>query len=66
MKQVCEGAVYVKDGEDVTVIARLEPSVFDPNQSYDVAQTYRVVANSFGPTLELMPLKKNTTIIEHI
>jgi hypothetical protein len=59
------GPIYVKDGEDISIIATLSPSVSDPCGDYPaVAQTFRVIANSFGPTLTLIPLRSEVTRYE--
>jgi hypothetical protein len=56
------GPIYVKDGEDISIIATLSPTVGDPSGEYPaVAQTFRVIANSFGPTLTLVPLRSDVT-----
>jgi len=56
--------VYVKDGQDISVIAELGPSVYDPaGIKTGVAQTFRVIANSFGPNLKLVPLVDKVTIL---
>lgn len=49
--------IRVKDGEDISILAELQPSVADPVLAIPaVAQTFRVIANSFGPTLSLTAL----------
>ena len=48
--------IYVKDGDTVVFIAKMEPSVSDPALEIPgVAQAFRVIANSYGPTLLLVP-----------
>lgn len=64
--KTAEGCVpnvlMVEDGDTISIIAKLEPSVSDPALSVPgVAQSYRVVANSFGPTLTLVPLTDKIT-----
>ena len=49
--------IHLKDAENLTVIVRVDPSVADPTGEFPaVSQVYRVVANSYGPTLQLVPL----------
>lgn len=49
----------VKDGDTISIIATVGPSVYDPAATIEaVAQSYRVVANFNGqPVLALVPLK---------
>ena len=59
--------IYLKDGDNFSVIVKLDPSVSDPCLSkVAVAQTYRVVANSFAPILVLVPLKNEPTALSHL
>jgi hypothetical protein len=59
-----QNIISVKDGEQFSIIVELEPSVKDPAlEQPGVSQTYRVVANSWGPTLDLAPLAKNPSIL---
>jgi len=47
----------VKDGDTVVILADVEPSVCDPLRvNPTVAMAFRVVANSSGPVLTLVPL----------
>lgn len=56
--------IYVKDGDDIIIISVLSPSVHDPILGYPgIAQGYRVVANSYGPTFELVKLKTEPTLL---
>jgi hypothetical protein len=56
--------VYVKDGDDLLVIVRLDFSLDDPMlECPAVAQQFRVIANSFGPTLKLVPVQEKVTKI---
>ena len=49
--------VKLQDGDNLSVIVETPPTVFDPTGSVvGVAQVYRVVATSFDPTLDLVPL----------
>lgn len=56
--------VYLKDGDNLSIIVNLEPSVWDPAGEYPaISQSFRVVANGFGQTLELVPLAANPTLL---
>lgn len=51
--------IRVKDGENLHVVVELAPSVSDPGGEIPaISQLYRVVAHSWGPMLELVPLAK--------
>jgi hypothetical protein len=57
--------IFVKDGDTISVIAEVGPSAFDPGGRYPgVGQAFRVVANSFGPTLKLIPLVKEPKLLD--
>jgi hypothetical protein len=59
--------VNVKDGDTISVIVKLDPSATDPSlQIPAVANSYRVVANSFGPKLELVPLSDKITCLSEV
>jgi hypothetical protein len=59
--------VYLKDGDGLNVIVELEASAFDPGgQIVAVAQSYRVVANVYGPTLELVALSPEILTLAHL
>ena len=52
-----KNVIYVKDGDNISIIAKLDPSAHDPMLNHpEIAMVYRVVATSHGPTLELVPL----------
>jgi hypothetical protein len=56
--------LYVKDGDTINIIAELEPTISDPALSYPgVLQAYRIVANSYGPTLTLVPLASDPILL---
>jgi len=49
--------IVTKDGEGLTIITEVEPSVTDPAGSCPaIAATYRIVADHTGPTLALVPI----------
>lgn len=49
--------VYLKDGDTLGIIVKVDASVWDPALSYPgVSKTYRVVASQYGPTLELVSI----------
>jgi len=59
--------VVLRDGDDLIVIVALAPSAFDPAQEYlAVGLAYRVVANSNGPTLTLVPLAKEPGLLRNL
>ena len=61
--------IYVQDGEDVSFIAELGPSVFDPaNQYPGVTRAFRVIANnsSEGPILDLAPISYARTLSQEL
>jgi hypothetical protein len=56
---MAKNIIYLKDGEVLGVVVEVGLSVSDPTFEFPaVAQSYRVVANSSGPILELVPLGK--------
>ena len=56
--------IRVKDGDDIFVIVELDPSLNDPAGIYPgIAQGFRVIANSSGPTLKLVSLKDEPTLL---
>jgi hypothetical protein len=64
---VTQNIVYVKDGDNLNVIAKLDPSASDPAGLYPgVGQTFRVVANSFGPALKLVPLSDRPSVLSEL
>jgi hypothetical protein len=59
--------LYVKDGDNLSIIVKLDPSVSDPALFVPaIAQTYRVVANSFAPILKLVPLADKPTLLTEL
>lgn len=49
--------IFVNDGEEFSVVIKMSPSLYDPQGSIAaIAQTFRIVANSHGPVLVLVPL----------
>lgn len=58
---------YLRDGDSLSVVVALEPSVFDPMLTCAyMSQSYRVVANSFGKVLELVPLAKQPVFLNEM
>lgn len=56
--------IEINDGENLIVMVPLKHSLHDPALQYPyVCQAYRVVANSYGPTLVLVPLKSEPTLV---
>lgn len=56
--------ITVQDGDTIGVIVRMQPSVCDPALAKAaVAQSYRVVSNSSGPVLTLVPLANTPRVI---
>lgn len=54
-----------EDGDNIGVIVKAALSVADPAQEFKaVARTFRVVANTYGPTLELVPLAETMRLTE--
>jgi len=59
--------VILEDGDDLRVIAKIPPSAFDPGHEVPaVAQLYRIIANSYGPTLKLVSLTDEVHTIRNI
>lgn len=59
--------LYLKDREEFSIIVNLEPSSNDPLlQIPALAMVYRVVANSFGPTLTVVPLADKPTLLTEV
>jgi hypothetical protein len=57
----------VKDGEDISIVVVLPSNIQDPAGAYPaIGQSYRVVANSFGPTFELVPLAPAPTLLKEL
>jgi hypothetical protein len=55
---------HVKDGDEIAIIVDLEPTVSDPAlMKRHVAQVYRVIANSFGPTLKLVSIQDKPQVL---
>lgn len=54
-----------EDNDNISVIVKATLNSFDPAQEFKaVARTYRVVANTFGPTLELVPLAETMRLTQ--
>lgn len=48
--------IYLEDGDDLSIIVKLNPSASDPSGQFPgIAMTYRVIANAYGPTLKIVP-----------
>jgi hypothetical protein len=64
IKEGSRNILYVEDGEEFSVIVMLRPSVNDPALSQpSVSQSFRVIANSYGPTLKLVSLTDTATVL---
>ena len=59
--------LYVRDGENISIVVVLDPSVHDPAGTVPaIGQSYRVVANSFGPVLQLVPLAPVPALLKEL
>lgn len=60
--------IYVNDGDNISVIVRLQPSVSDPILQYPaIANVFKVVASApTNPVLELVPLGKNPVLLTEL
>ena len=59
--------IRVKDGDDIMVIAELDCSLSDPVGLYPgIARGFRVIANIHGPTLKLVSLEDEPTLLEDL
>lgn len=57
--------VILEDGDTLSIIVRLPPSLFDPaNLIPAVGQRFRVVADVYAPTLALVPLLEKTSKLD--
>ena len=59
--------IRVKDGDTLSVIVELDSSLHDPALQFPgVGQSFRVVAGSQGPILELIPLSNYPVLLSDL
>jgi hypothetical protein len=60
--------IYVNDGDNISVIVKLQPSVSDPMLQFPaIANIFRVVASApTNPVLKLVPLGKDPMLLTEI
>jgi hypothetical protein len=65
--EIMKNTLFVKDGDNISIVVLLDPTIHDPAAIYPaVAQTFRVVANSHGPTLELVSLAPDPALLTEV